>query len=70
MVESSGQSTSTYTSALWAMPSGTRQLCAPPRYPTTPGDRWVSGIGLVGAVLAVGGYGYDRFRRSKAHSGR
>jgi hypothetical protein len=34
----------------------------------TPGDRWVSGIGLVGAVLAVGGFGYEWFRRSKAHS--
>lgn len=36
---------------------------------TTPGERWVSGIGLVGAVLAAGGYAYQRFQDSKTRSG-
>jgi hypothetical protein len=34
----------------------------------TPGERWVSGIGLVGALVAVGGYGYQRFQDSKTRS--
>ena len=35
---------------------------------TTPEQRWVSGIGLVGALVALGGYGYQRFQDSKTRS--
>jgi len=38
-------------------------------FATTPGGRWVSGIGLLGALGGLGGYGYQRFRGSKTHSG-
>lgn len=36
---------------------------------TTPSERWVSGIGLVGALFAVGGYVYQRLQGSKTRSG-
>lgn len=35
---------------------------------TEPAERWVSGIGLLGALVAAGGYAYQRFERSKTRS--
>jgi peptidoglycan/LPS O-acetylase OafA/YrhL len=35
---------------------------------TTPGQRWVSGAGLLGALVAAGGYGYQRLQGSKTRS--
>ncbi|UMB70134.1 hypothetical protein [Mycobacterium paraterrae] len=36
---------------------------------TKPGERWVSGVGLVGALIAAGGYLYQRVQGSKTRSG-
>jgi hypothetical protein len=37
----------------------------------TPADRWVNGIALALPALAgLVAFGYQRFRRSKAHPGR